>query len=366
MKIAQIAPLFESVPPKAYGGTERVVSYLTEELIHQGHEVTLFASGDSRTGARLISHVPEALRSNKRVVDPFAHLIAQLQDVISMAEEFDLLHFHNDYVHFPFSARLSKPVITTLHGRLDLPDLIPVYSRFRDQPLISISNSQREPIPFGNWLDTIYHGLPENLYEQGSGEGDYVAFVGRICSEKGPDRAIEIAKRAGMKIRIAAKIDKADMAYFEHHFKPLLAEPHVDFVGEIGEDTKGEFLGKAKALLFPIDWPEPFGMVMIEAMACGTPVIAYPRGSVPEVIQHGENGFLVSSIDEAVIALKHIGLLDRTRVRKSFEQRFSVRIMAENYLRNYEYLCRKKIGQLRKTEIFTAMATDRPVNKLSD
>ncbi len=339
MKIAQIAPLFESVPPKAYGGTERVVSYLTEELVRQGHDVTLFASGDSVTSAKLVSHIPEAIRLNTKVVDPLAHIIAQLQDIIRIANEFDLLHFHNDYIHFPFSSLCAKPVLTTLHGRLDLPDLLPVYSRFKHQPLVSISDHQRKPLPFCNWLDNVYHGLPDNLYEPGKGEGDYVVFIGRICREKQPDHAIEIAGRAGIKIKIAAKIDKADTAYYEKHIAHLFQQPHVEFLGEIGDDLKNELLGNAKALLFPIDWPEPFGMVMIEAMACGTPVIAYPHGSVPEVIQHGENGFLVSSIEEAVRALEHIELLDRKMVRKIFEEHFSASVMTTNYLRNYNYLC---------------------------
>jgi glycosyltransferase involved in cell wall biosynthesis len=263
---------------------------------------------------------------------------------MNSAEEFDLLHFHNDYFHFPFSAKLDKPILTTLHGRLDLPDLQLVYSRFKKQPLISISNHQRKPIPFANWLDTIYHGLPQDLYDLGSGDGDYVAFIGRICREKRPDRAIEIAKRAGIKIRIAAKIDKVDIEYFEKHIKQLLDDPLVEFIGEIGEDLKTEFLGRAKALLFPIDWLEPFGMVMIEAMACGTPVIAYPNGSVPEVIQHGENGYQVTSIEEATKALENVELFNRTHIRKIFEDRFSVRIMTENYLRNYEYLCNSKFS----------------------
>ncbi len=338
MKIAQVAPLFEAVPPKAYGGTERVVSYLTEELVRRGHDVTLFASGDSVTRAKLVSSVPESLRLNENIIDPLAYIVAQMQDVVSAAGEFDLIHFHNDYIHFPISSLLSTPVLTTLHGRLDIADLLPLYARFRQQPLVSISNNQRRPLPFAHWVDTVYHGLPEDLYEPGPGKGDYVVFLGRICREKRPDRAIEIARRAGMPIKIAAKIDKADIVYYEKEIAPLFSQPHVTFMGEINDREKGNLLGNAQALLFPIDWPEPFGMVMIEAMACGTPVVAYPCGSVPEIVQHGETGFLVSSIDEAAKALVHIGVLSRGNVRRVFEERFSAGVMAAQYLNIYERL----------------------------
>ncbi|WKN29887.1 glycosyltransferase family 4 protein [Porifericola rhodea] len=338
MKIAQVSPLYESVPPKLYGGTERVVSYLTEELIQQGHEVTLFASGDSYTSARLQGHVKEALRLNPKVKDPLAHHIVQLQEVIEHSDEFDIIHFHTDYLHFPVSALLKNAHITTLHGRIDIPDLQYVYNKFKEHPVVSISNSQRMPVPQANWVGTVYHGLPLDLYTQGSGEGEYLAFIGRISPEKRPDRAIEIARKAGMKIKVAAKIDKADEAYYKQSIKKLMAQPHVEFVGEIGETEKNEFLGNAKALLFPIDWPEPFGMVMIEAMACGTPVIAYENGSVPEVIDKGESGFLVNSIEEAVRAVNNIDLLDRTIVRNCFEKRFSAKVMAENYLMLYHQL----------------------------
>lgn len=338
MKIAQISPLYESVPPKLYGGTERVVSYLTEELVKQGHEVTLFASGDSRTSAKLVSHVFSSLRLNKNVEDPLAHHVVQMQDVAERAHEFDILHFHTDYLHFPFSALLKRPHLTTLHGRLDIPDLQYVYHKFKDQPVVSISDAQRKPLKQANWLGTIYHGLPLDLYQKGKGDGDYVAFIGRISREKRPDRAIEIARRAGIKIKIAAKVDKADKEYFEKHIKHLLEQPHVEFIGEIGEGRKGDFLGKAKALLFPIDWPEPFGMVVIEAMACGTPVIAYNGGSVPEIINKGESGFIVDNMDDAVKSLENIDLLDRNRVRETFEKRFSAQIMARNYVSLYEKL----------------------------
>ena len=342
MKIAQISPLYESVPPKMYGGTERVVSYLTEELVNQGHEVTLFASGDSNTSARLLSHTQEALRLNPNVQDPLAHHIAQMQDVAEQAEEFDVLHFHTDYLHFPFSSLLGKPNLTTLHGRLDIPDLVYVYHKFKQQPLVSISDSQRALMPVDvNWAGTVYHGLPLDLYQKGDGEEDYVAFIGRISPEKRPDRAISIAKKAGLKIKMAAKIDKADETYYQTMIKKLMEQPHVEFIGEIGEDKKGAFLGNARALLFPIDWPEPFGMVLIEAMACGTPVIAYNHGSVPEIIDRGETGFIVEDEEEAVRALENIDLIDRSRVREIFETRFSAKVMANNYVRLFEQITQK-------------------------
>ncbi|GAA0892731.1 glycosyltransferase family 4 protein [Fulvivirga kasyanovii] len=338
MKIAQISPLYESVPPKLYGGTERVVSYLTEELVRQGHDVTLFASGDSKTNAKLVSLTEDALRL-KDVQDPLAHHIAQMQEVIEHAHEFDVMHFHTDYLHFPFSSLLNKPHLTTLHGRLDIPDLVYVYHKFKKQPLVSISDSQRKGMPVDvNWIGTVYHGLPLDLYRKGEGDGDYVAFIGRISPEKRPDRAIQIAKEAGIKIKIAAKIDTADEDYYQRMIKQLMEQPHVEFIGEIGEDRKGEFLGKAKALLFPIDWPEPFGMVMIEAMACGTPVIAYNHGSVPEVIDKGESGFIVDNVAESVRALENIDLIDRNKVRETFEKRFSTGVMARNYMELYQSL----------------------------
>ncbi len=341
MKIAQISPLYESVPPKMYGGTERVVSYLTEELVRQGHEVTLFASGDSDTRARLVCHTREALRL-KNVQDPLAHHIVQLQDVIDRAGEFDVLHFHTDYIHFPFTNQILTPHLTTLHGRLDIADLVHIYHRYKKQPLVSISHAQRRPMPIDvNWMGTVYHGLPLDLYQKGEGKGDYVAFIGRISPEKRPDRAIKIAKEAGVKLKIAAKIDKADHDYYQSTIKQLMDQPHVEFIGEIGEDQKGEFLGNAKALLFPIDWPEPFGMVMIEAMACGTPVIAYNNGSVPEVIDKGETGFIVENRSEAIRALENIDLIDRNRVREIFEKRFSAQVMTRNYVEIFESMANR-------------------------
>lgn len=358
MRIAQISPLYESVPPRYYGGTERVVSYLTEELINQGHDVTLFASGDSITNANVVSHVQEALRLNPAVKDPIAHHIVQLQDIIERANEFDVIHFHTDYLHFPFSALLRTPHVTTLHGRLDIPDLKYVYDRFPKQPVISISNSQRLPLPQANWIGTVYHGLPMNLYSLGAGDGDYVAFIGRISPEKRPDRAIEIARRAGIKIKIAAKVDKADEVYYEQEIRPLIEQAHVEFIGEIGEDRKNEFLGRAKALLFPIDWPEPFGMVMIESMACGTPVIAYPHGSVPEVIADNVNGFIVHSLGAAIAALENVEKLDRRTVRKYFEEHFSAATMAKRYVQLFEKLqpssIRKRGKQTQADELMVA------------
>lgn len=334
MKIAQVSPLYESVPPKLYGGTERVVSYLTEALVELGHEVTLFASGDSVTNARLISSVPRALRLENSA-DMIAPHVLQLRKVIEMAGEFDVIHFHTDYFHFPISKLCAYTHITTLHGRLDLPELQPLYSEFNDMPLISISNSQRNPIPYANWKGNVYHGLPEHLYSPGTGEEGYAAFIGRISPEKRVDRAIEIAGKAGLKIKIAAKIDRNDRDYYES-IRHLFKQPHVEFIGEIDEKAKNEFLGNAKMLLFPIDWPEPFGMVMIEAMACGTPVIAYPMGSVPEIIEPGKSGVIVSSIEEAVKAVNMIDSIDRKTCRETFEERFTSKRMALDYLALYK------------------------------
>src|SRR5436309_777708 len=278
MRIAIVSPLFESVPPRLYGGTERVVSYLTEELVRQGQEVTLYASGDSATRARLRAVCPRSLRLDPNIRHPFAAHMILFDRVVEAADEFDVLHFNTDFWHFPLARRLRLPAVTTLHGRLDLPDLVPVYRHFHDTPVVSISNAQRSPLPWANWVATVYHGLPERLYRFRETPGSYLAFLGRISPEKRPDRAIRIAQRAGIPIKLAAKVDKADEAYFRETIRPLLRGPGVEFVGEIGERDKDAFLGEAMALLFPIDWPEPFGLVTIEAMACGTPVIAFRCG----------------------------------------------------------------------------------------
>jgi glycosyltransferase involved in cell wall biosynthesis len=336
MRIAQVSPLYESVPPKLYGGTERVVAFLTEELVRQGHEVTLYASGDSITSANLVACSPRSLRLDESCVDPIARHFVMLERVFSEAEQYDIIHFHIDYLHFPLSRRTRIRQVSTLHGRLDIPDLAPVYQEYRDMPLVSISNAQREPLAWANWKATIYHGLPDDLFRLQEKPGDYLAFLGRLSQEKRPDRAIEMAKRAGMKLKIAAKLDKSDREYVNAEIKPLLDHPLVEYIGEIGEFEKQEFLGNARALLFPIDWPEPFGLVMIEAMACGTPIIAYPCGSVPEIVDDGLTGFLVNDIDEAVRAIERVDSIDRRRCRAVFEQRFTAKRMAGDYLKVYD------------------------------
>jgi glycosyltransferase involved in cell wall biosynthesis len=336
VKIAQVSPLYESVPPKMYGGTERVVSYLTEELVAQGQDVTLFASGDSQTSAKLIPGSKTSLRLSKNTVDHLAHHIAMLDEVMRMAPEFDVIHFHIDYMHFPLSRYCALPSITTLHGRLDLPDLIPVYKRYADAPVISISMTQRKPLPRANWVANVHHGLPADLLTFHPKAGDYLAFLGRISPEKRLDRAIEIAKRAGMPLKVAAKIDNADRAYYESTIKPLMGDPNIEFIGEIGENEKSEFLGNAYAYLFPIDWPEPFGLTMIEAMACGTPTIAFNCGSVPEVMQESLTGFIVDNMDDAVAAVEKIESIERTACRNVFEKRFTSAHMAKRYIQVYQ------------------------------
>jgi glycosyltransferase involved in cell wall biosynthesis len=340
VRIAQVAPLYESVPPKYYGGTERVVSYLTEELVEQGHEVTLFASGDSVTQARHIAPCSRSLRLQKECIDQVAHHIVMLELVAKHAAAFDLIHFHIDYLHFPFSRRQSTPHVTTLHGRLDIPDLVPLYEEFGDMPLVSISNAQRQPLPWVNWIATVQHGLPTDLYKFRQAHGKYLCFIGRISPEKRVDRAIEISRRIGIPLKIAAKVDKVDRAYFEATIEPLLAATGVEYVGEVGEGEKDELLGNAYALIFPIDWPEPFGLVMIEALACGTPVIAYNQGSVSEVLDDGVTGFIVEDLDDAVRATERVQQLDRRRCREVFEQRFSAARMARDYVTVYEQLAR--------------------------
>lgn len=335
LSIAQVAPLYESVPPKFYGGTERVVSNLTEELVVLGHKVTLFASGDSVTRAHLVPVCEQALRLSSRCEDPLAHHIIMLQRVLDMSEKFDVIHFHIDYLHFPLSRLMQLPHVTTLHGRLNLPDLKPLYDVFNDMPVISISNSQRRPLPDINWQGTVYHGLPETLFDPVYTPGKYLAFLGRISQEKGLDGAIDIAIRSGIPLKIAAKIDPTDRLYYETHIRKLLDHPLVEFIGEISDSEKNEFLGNALALIFPINWEEPFGMVMIESLACGTPVVAYSRGSVPEVIEHGVNGFVVGHPDEAVNAVRNIGFIDRRECRRTFDERFTARRMAMDYLSIY-------------------------------
>ncbi len=335
MRIAMVSPLYESVPPKLYGGTERVVSYLTEELVRIGHDVTLFASGDSVTSANLVPGCSRALRLDKRCVDPLAPHFVMMEEVFRRAEDFDIVHFHIDYLHFPLSRRLHIPNVTTLHGRLDIADLQPLYREYCSMPLVSISNAQRQPLSWCNWVGTVYHGLPLDLHSLQPNRGNYLAFLGRISPEKGCDWAIEIARRAGMPIKIAAKIDNSDRTYFEQVVKGLFALPHVEYVGEIDESQKQDFLGNAYATLFPIDWPEPFGLVMIESMSVGTPVVAFSCGSVPEIMEHGQTGWVVNDIDEAVEAVEKVELVDRAQCRAIFEERFSSRRMAQDYLKVY-------------------------------
>jgi glycosyltransferase involved in cell wall biosynthesis len=338
MRIAQIAPLHEGCPPRYYGGTERVVFYLTEELVHLGHEVTLFASGDSQTSAQLVPICSRALRLDTAVLDPLIYHLVMFNRVAARAADFDALHFHTDYLHFPVFAGLGLPTVTTLHGRLDLPDLPVAYAEFPDMPLVSISNSQRLPLPWANWNATVHHGLPRNLYRLGSGGGGYLAFIGRISPEKRLDRAINIAGRVGLPLKIAAKVDRVDRDYFDEVIRPLLQMPNIEFLGEIGDTEKGSFLGEAAALLFPIDWPEPFGLAMIEAMSNGTPTIAFRCGSVPEVIDEGVTGFIVDDVDAAVAAVAPALELNRAAVRRRFEQRFTAERMARDYLTVYEGL----------------------------
>ncbi|HQA66697.1 MAG TPA: glycosyltransferase family 4 protein [Aggregatilineales bacterium] len=336
MRIAQVAPLYESVPPRFYGGTERIVAFLTEELVRQGHEVTLFASGDSETSATLVPICPKALRMTERVEDDVAYYTVMLEKVFQMADDFDLIHFHSGYQHFPLARIHQRPNLTTLHGRLDLPGLVPLFEEYTDMPVVSISDSQRRPLPDANWQGTIYHGLPLDAYTFHPEPGSYLAFLGRLSPEKRVDRAIEIAKRLDMDLHIAAKINWFEREYFETKIQPLMDHPRIHFHGEISEEEKNEFLGNAATLLFPIDWPEPFGLVMIEAMACGTPVVAFRQGAVPEVVDHGRSGFVVNTIEEAVQAVEDALQLDRALVRQMFEERWTVSRMAEDYVATYE------------------------------
>jgi glycosyltransferase involved in cell wall biosynthesis len=340
MKIAQIAPLVESCPPRLYGGTERIVSYLTEELVRRGHDVTLFASGDSCTAARLEPSCEVALRLDPRIKDPIPHHIVMLEKVRALAPEFDVLHFHVDVLHYPFLYSFVDRTVTTLHGRLDLAELKPLYSTYRHAPLISISNNQRGPMPPVNWAGNVYHGLPRDLLSfKAEPRERYLAFLGRISPEKRPDRAIEIATRAGVNLKMAAKVDRVDQPYWDEVIKPLVdSHPNVEFIGEINERQKAKFLGEASALIFPIDWPEPFGLVMIEAMACGTPVIAFRSGSTPEVLEDGVTGFLVDDVEEAATAVARVPSLSRAKVRARFDERFAIERVAEDYLDIYRRL----------------------------
>jgi glycosyltransferase involved in cell wall biosynthesis len=337
MKIAQVAPLFERVPPIAYGGTERVVYHLTEELIRQGHEVTLFASGDSITNANLVSVVDHAMRPQQS--DAWlSYMSMQLDMVSQLSDDFDVIHFHTDALHFPVARYLDTPHVTTLHGRLDLPELDPLYRHFNDMPLVSISNSQRAPLPWANWRDTVYHGMPPLCPTIETTPGDYFVFVGRISLEKRVDRAIDIAKQCGIPLYIAAKVDSADDPYFNECIKPLFDDPLITFLGEINDTEKARLLKGARALLFPIDWPEPFGLVMIEAFSCGTPVVAYRHGSVAEIMEHGVTGFVVDNQEQAIEAARNIASIDRVGCRNAFDRRFSTTQMANGYIQVYENL----------------------------
>ena len=344
MKIAQIAPLFESVPPKTYGGTERVVSYLTEALVDLGHDVTLYASGDSKTRARLREACHRALRLDPESIDTVADHVRLVEWVMDDADEFDFIHSHIDCLAYPVLRRIRTPHVTTLHGRLDIPNLNALYREFREIPLVSISNYQRLPLSWANWQATVHHGLPESLLAFHEPPGEYLAFVGRISPEKGIEDAIAIARRAGMPLKIAAKVDRVDREYFQSSVRPLLDGRGVEFVGEIGEDEKDSFLGNARALLFPVDWPEPFGLVMIEALACGTPVVARLSGAVPEVIHDGETGFVVRDTAEAVRAVASLDRIDRARCRAMFEERFTAARMARDYVDVYQMLIAAKQG----------------------
>jgi glycosyltransferase involved in cell wall biosynthesis len=338
LRIAQVAPLYESVPPKLYGGTERVVAYLAEERVRRGHDVTLFAASDSTVKVPIPGGMPQSLRlSGLDHLAPSFHL-PMLSQVYDHADRFDIIHSHLDYWNFPLARLVSVPTITTMHGRLDLNELVPIYRHYRDLPVVSISNEQRRPLPEMNWVGTVYHGLPRNLLRFNSGPGSYLAFLGRISPEKRPDLAIEVARHSGMPLKIAAKVDRTDREYFESVVKPLLSTPGVEFVGEINDAQKADFLGRALALLFTVDWPEPFGLVMIEALACGTPVIARPCGSVPEVLRDGVTGFMPSSLDDLVCAVRKVHEISRRTCRDQFETRFTAEVMAANYERIYYQL----------------------------
>ena len=336
MKIAQISPLYESVPPKLYGGTERIVSFLTEELVKQGHDVTLFASKDSKTSAKLVPCCDQALRLDQSCLDQLAPHVLQLEQLQQRLPEFDIVHYHIDHIHFPLAKRAGIANVTTSHGRMNLPEYKSLFREFMNMPMVSISYSQRQPLPLINWVGNVYHGLPADLFRYHGNEGKYLAFLGRISPEKRVDRAIDIAKKAGIPLKIAAKIAKPDQEYYEKEIKPLMDDPLVEFTGEIGEHEKSDFLGNALATLFPVDWPEPFGLVMTESMACGTPVIAWENGSVPEVIDEGLSGFVVNSEQEALHAINNIHTIKRRDCRETFERRFTVKRMTKDYISVYK------------------------------
>lgn len=341
MKIAQIAPLWESVPPQRYGGTERIVSYITEELVRQGHDVTLFASGDSLTAARLKAVCPQALRLNNGIFNRDApQVLLQEWAFGAMAKEFDLIHSHLDFLGFSTARRCGTPVVTTLHGRLDLPELVPVFHEFAEMPLVSISESQRRPLPFSNWVGTVHHGLPD-LYRPHYEPGKYLAYLGRISPEKRPDHAITLAKRVGIPLKMAAKVDPADEAYFRAEIEPMMRHPLIEFLGEITDEEKDEFIGNAIALVCPYDWPEPFGIVLIEALACATPVLAYRRGSIPEIIESGVTGFISETLDEMISSVTNLETIDRRHCRESFDRRFTATRMVSDYVKIYEEVVRE-------------------------
>ena len=344
MKIAQVAPLWESVPPKLYGGTERIVSYITEELMRMGHDVTLFASGDSETAAQLEAVCPQALRLNTGIFNRDAPMMMLQERSLGADSDFDVIHSHLDFLGFPLARRNPRPVVTTLHGRLDLPELQPVFREYAEMPLVSISDAQRRPLPWANWQATIHHGLPAHLYTYHSQPQGYLAFLGRISPEKRPDHAIEVAKRTGLRLRIAAKVDPADLQYYRSEIEPLLDHPLIEFIGEISDDEKNDFVGNALALVCPYDWPEPFGLVLIEALACGTPVLAYRRGSIPEIIEHGTTGFVSENLSEMVAAVERLAEIDRQRCRASFEQRFTADRMARDYVALYERIIEERVA----------------------
>ncbi|HSF66401.1 MAG TPA: glycosyltransferase family 4 protein [Nitrospiraceae bacterium] len=356
MRIAQVSPLWESVPPKLYGGTERIVSYLTEELVRLGHDVTLFASGDSVTTARLEPICARALRLNTGIFNRDAPMTILMEQALGNPGDFDIIHSHLDFMGFPLARRNPTPTITTFHGRLDLPELQPVFREYVEMPMVSISDAQREPVSWANWQATVHHGLPKNLYSLHPNPGGYLAFLGRIAPEKRPDHAIEIAKRVGIPLRIAAKVDPMDQIYFRTEIEPLLSDPLIEYLGEITDVEKDDFLGGAMALVCPYDWPEPFGLVLIEALACGTPVLAYRRGSIPEIIEDSSTGFVCEGLDEMTAAIQRIPEIDRRRCRQTFEQRFCVERMTQDYLRVYEQMLSKDGEREEEVTSFVSLA----------